>query len=174
VGFGTMSMFAVFGVCAFLFGFLGHGGSSSTMTPLLIIFLVVFLMAWICFAFVFGVISYFMVPLMYVRRCRVGEAFRQVAGLFFENPGPFILFCLFGICLLLGAGMVGAIATCLTCCLAVLPYIGSVIMLPVFICLRAYGLFFIRQFGPDYDVWSVLPQSTSAAAEPPIPPPLPS
>jgi hypothetical protein len=175
VGFGAMSIFGLLALCTFLFPLLGHHASNATMTPLLIVFLIVFLLIWIGFAFVFGVISYFMVPLMYVRRCRVAEAFRQVAALFFEQPGPFILFCLFGFCLLLGAAMVGGVATCLTCCLAALPYLGSVILLPVFVCLRAYGLFFIRQFGPDYDVWAAVAQSSSALpTEPPIPPPLPA
>jgi hypothetical protein len=110
------------------------------------------------------------VPLMYVRRCRAGQAFRQVAGLVLENAGPFILFCLFGVCLLLGAGMIGGIATCLTCCLALLPYVGTVILLPVFVFLRTFGLRFIRQFGPDYDVWTAHAEGSPLA--PPIPPSL--
>jgi len=28
--------------------------------------------------------------------------------------------------------------TCMTCCIAVLPYIGTVILLPLFVFLRAY------------------------------------
>ncbi len=175
VGFGSLSIFGVLALGGFLLGLFGPGLAHTTMTPLLIIFLVLFLMLWIFFAFVFGVISYFMVPLMYVKRCRSGEAFRQVAGLFFENAGSFILFCLFGFCLLLGAGMIGGIAICLTCCLAALPYIGTVILLPVWVCLRAFGLCFIRQFGADYDVWVAGPQSSPAPApEPPNPPPLPA
>jgi hypothetical protein len=174
VAFGAMSLFGVLALCLFGLGLLGHSESNTTMTPVLIILLVLFLILWIFVGFVFGVISYFMLPLMYVKRCRSGEAFRQVGGLLFENAGSFILFCLFGFCLLLGAGMIGGIATCFTCCLAALPYLGTVILLPVFVCLRAYGLFFIRQFGPDYDVWAVVPQTPpSPSAEPPNPPPLP-
>lgn len=71
--------------------------------------------------------------------------------------------------------MISGIAACLTCCLAALPYIGTVILLPVYVCLRGYGLFFIRQFGPDYDVFTAVGQSPlPPVAEPPIPPPLPS
>jgi len=174
VGFGAMSIFAAIALGGFAIGLFSHS-NHDPMTPFLLIFLILFLMVWIAFAFVFGVISYFMVPVMYVRRCRAGEAFRQVAGLLFENAGSFILFCLFGICLLIGAAIVSGLATCFTCCLAALPYLGSVIMLPVFVCLRAYGLFFIRQFGADYDVWSVVaPPVATAIAEPPTPPPLPS
>ena len=45
-------------------------------------------------------------------------------------------------------------------------------MLPLFVCLRAFGLRFIRQFGPDYDVWGGMPETS--ITPPPIPPPLPS
>src|SRR5205807_5568756 len=108
----------------------------------------------------------------YIHRCRAVDAFRQMIGLIWDNGGSFILFCLFSICLLLGAAMIGGIATCLTCCLAALPYIGTVILLPVFVCLRAFGLRFIRQFGPDYDVWAVMPEVSPTP--PSSPPPLPS
>ena len=137
-----------------------------------IVLLIVFGLAWVCFAVLFGLISYFMIPVMYIRRCRAMDAFREVARLVFANGGPFILFCLFGFCLLLGMMMIGGIATCLTCCLAALPYVGTVILLPVFVCLRAFGLCFIRQFGPDYDVWATIAPTTTTAA--PEPPPLPS
>jgi uncharacterized membrane protein len=142
--------------------------NSHAFTPLLLLLLVLLFIAWLCFAFFFGVTTYFMVPLMYVRRYRAVEAFRQVANLVFENPGPFILFCLFSICLLIGAAIVGAVATCVTCCIAALPYVGTVVLLPVYVCLRSFALLFIRQFGADYDVWAaVAPAPPPQAIEPP-------
>jgi hypothetical protein len=169
--FGSILIFGLICLTGLaIFGFFGQGSDHVGMTPLFILFLGLFLVVWLGYAFFFGITAYFMVPLMYVRRYRAGEAFRHVAGLVLENAGSFILFCLFGICLLLGVGMISGIATCLTCCLALLPYVGTVILLPVFVFLRAYGLRFIRQFGPDYDVW---PANVEAAAvPPPTPPPL--
>jgi hypothetical protein len=163
---GAMVLFGI--LCAGIFislGVFGQGVSNDVMTPFAIVSLVLLGIAWLCFMFFFALIAYFMVPLMYVRRCRAAEAFRQIAGLVMENAGSFVLFCLFGICLALAAIVIGGVATCATCCLAALPYIGTVILLPVFVCLRAYALRFIRQFGPDYDVWSVAPA---------LPPPLPT
>jgi len=171
---GSFALLGLLGLCFFVgFGFFGHDSGNSAITPVLIVFFALILIAWICFCFFFGLTSYFMIPLMYVRRLRAIEAFGQVFRLVFEHIGPFILFCLFGICLLMGAAMIGGIATCLTCCVAALPYVGTVILLPVFVCLRAFGLFFIRQFGPDYDVWSTLPQPETPSI-PPEPPPLPT
>ncbi len=117
----------------------------------LIVFLFVFWVSIIIFA---SVVTYFMVPVMYRRRCRAVEAFRDVTRLILHNLGSFIFFCLFGIVLVLAVLMIGAIVTCATCCLAALPYIGTVILLPLFVCLRAFGLLFLRQFGADYDVWA--------------------
>jgi hypothetical protein len=173
VTLGSFAFLGLLALCFFAgFGILGQHSSDPVMTPIFIIFCVFIFIAWICLGFFFGVTSYFMIPLMYVRRYRAIEAFRQVAGLVLENVGSFILFCLFGFCLLMGMIVIGGIATCLTCCLAALPYVGTVILLPVFVCLRAFGLFFIRQFGPDYDVWVTIQQAIPAAA--PEPPPLPS
>lgn len=147
--------------------FLSQDSGNHITMVLILIFGLLLIFAWICFAFFFGLVSYFMVPVMYIRRCRAVEAFREVAGLVLENPGSFILLGLFGICLLLGAAIIGGMATCTTCCLAALPYIGTVILLPVFVCLRAYGLRFIRQFGSEYDVWATI----AAPTTPPEPPP---
>src|SRR5262249_11536670 len=71
-----------------------------------------------------------------------------------HNVGSFFLFCFFSVVLVLAVLMIGAIVTCATCCLAALPYVGTVILLPLFVCLRTFGLVFLRQFGPDYDVWA--------------------
>jgi len=173
VMFGSIFIFGM--LCLLGFGILaasGQGISNTRMTPLLVFFLAFFFLVWLGFAFFFGLTSYFMIPLMYVRRCRAAEAFRTVAGLVLEHVGSLILFCLFGFCLLIGAIIVGGIATCATCCMAGLPYIGTVILLPVLICLRGYALLFIRQFGPEYDVWAAI--TAGSVEQSPQPPQLPA
>ena len=154
-------------------GLFGQSRSEHEMTPVIILLFILFGMAWLCFAIFFALITYFMIPVMYVRRCRAMDAFWEVGRLIFDNGASFVLFCLFSICLLIGTAMISGIATCATCCLAALPYVGTVILLPVWVCLRAFGLRFIAQFGPDYDVWSVV-AATAPAPVTPEPPPLPS
>lgn len=70
------------------------------------------------------------------------------------HPGEIVLYCLFLIVLAIATGLISCFAICITCCIAALPYLGTVILLPVFILLRSFSLVFLRQFGPDYDVWS--------------------
>jgi hypothetical protein len=174
--FGIAVLFVVMLVCVgmglILFGTFGrelNGALSATVAVLAVLFLVV----WVCFALCFAVISYFMVPVMYIRRCRAIEALRVTGNLILSNPAPFILFCLFGIVLIIALMMVGGIAICATCCLAALPYVGTVILLPMFVWFRAFGLLFLRQFGPDYDVWAGISESSPPPVSPP-PPPLPN
>src|SRR5581483_996544 len=142
---------------AFGLGWLKHDTweSGAAASVGLIVFFFVF---WGLIIVFVSLATYFMVPIMYRKRCRALPAFRETASLILHHLGSFLLFVLFGFVLIVAALMIGAIVTCATCCLAALPYVGTVILLPVFVCLRAFTLVFFRQFGPDYDVWmSVMP-----------------
>jgi hypothetical protein len=103
---------------------------------------------------VWALVANFMIPVMYRCRCRAYEAFRSVVSLIAAHPGEIVLYCLFLIVLGLASVIVACFATCATCCVAAIPYVGTVILLPVIIVVRAFSLLFLRQFGPDYDVWT--------------------
>jgi hypothetical protein len=79
--------------------------------------------------------------------------------------GVFILYFLFQIVLAMAIGVIVFGAVIITCCIAgclmLLPYLGTVLLLPVLIFKRCYSLYFLAQFGRDYDVF------------PPEPPPQP-
>jgi hypothetical protein len=169
VMFCSFALVAILAAILIPLGLLTAWQHQSNPVPLILI-IVFFFIFWIALSIFVNVVMYSMAPVMYRRRCRALEAFRDVVRLVFNNPVPFVLFCLFGIVLLLATIVIGGIATCATCCLAALPYVGTVILLPLFVCLRSFGLLFIRQFGPDYDVWETLSQPDV----PPIPPPLPT
>lgn len=125
----------------------------------------VFLM--IVMIFIWTIAAHFMVVIMYRRRCLAREGFGVAARLISDYPGEITLYCLFWIVLAIGVGVVSCTAILATCCIALLPYIGTVILLPVYVCVRAFSLKFIRQFGPEFDVWAAVPQASTG------PPPLP-
>src|SRR5256885_8154569 len=123
----------------------------SSNTPALLVLVPIAVFAWVAFAVVVNLITYFTPAVMYARRCSPGEAARRLLQLVLDEPAPFILFILFMIALWIGWIMVGCLVTCLTCCLAALPYIGTVIVLPVPVFFRSFSLLFLRQFGSDWD-----------------------
>ena len=130
------------------------------MIALWAVVLLLLILAW-------ALISHFMIAVMYRQRCLAGEAFRIALSLIANYPGEITLYCLFWIVLGIGAAITACATILVTCCIALVPYIGTVILLPLFVCLRAFGLRFIRQFGPDYDVWVGIPEAS------PTPPSIP-
>jgi hypothetical protein len=129
-------------------------------------------LVWLAFMILFAIVTAFMIPVMYRRRCLAREAFFDVSKLVLAQPGPFILYVLFWIVLVLALIATSTIISCLTCCIAGLPYVSSVVLLPAFVWLLAFKLLFLRQFGPEYDVWATadFPLPTLPAVPPSVPP----
>jgi hypothetical protein len=122
VAFGGILIMSVLGFAIVVLGGLGaHFSNDATLTVLFIILGVIAFLCWILFCIAFAFVAYFSPVVMYIRRCRALDAFREVARLIVNNPVPFILFALFSIVLLLGVAVAGAIISCATCCLAALP-----------------------------------------------------
>ena len=123
------------------------------------------------FLILFGTVIQFVAPLMYRRRCKAGAAFAEILRTLSQHLGVFVLFCLFSMVLGLAVAILIVAATCMTCCIAAIPYVGTVILLPVFVFLQSFSLLFLRQFGSDYDVWDGIPQSEGPRL-PGTPPPI--
>ena len=125
---------------------------------------------------VFGVIQAiaedFLVPLMYLRGTGVGPAWREFrVGILKGNVGSIVVYFLMRIVLGLAAGIVMAAGMCVTCCIAGLPYLSSVVFLPVFVFVRSYSLYFLQQFGPQYTLVVELPPPPPVGAFPVTMPP---
>ncbi|MEY2504511.1 MAG: hypothetical protein QOG27_791 [Verrucomicrobiota bacterium] len=159
-------------------GFSGARTLSGAASVALVVILIVFGLIWFALIVFWALVSHFMIPVMYRRRCAAKEAFRDVAKLIFGNPGPFVLFVLFMLVLAIAVAIVGSTVACMTCCIGALPYISTVLLLPAFVWLAAFRLLFLRQFGDQFDVWATVavPEPTAAppiANLPPSPPPPP-
>jgi hypothetical protein len=113
-----------------------------------------FLFVAVCFAFVWALASQLMVPIMYRQRCPARLAFSQAVDLVFSDPGPILLYVLFLLLLGIAVVVISCAVACATCCIAAIPYVGTVILLPIPVTLGAFSLLFLRQFGADYDVWA--------------------
>lgn len=96
----------------------------------------------------------FVVPIMYLGDLNTTAAYRLFFGeIVSGHVGSIVLFYLMKFVLSIAIGIVAMIATCLTCCLPLIPYIGTVILLPLFVFSRCYPLYFLQQFGSQWQVF---------------------
>jgi hypothetical protein len=108
---------------------------------------------------VFGVIAKlttdFVVPIMFLRGGRCLAAWRTLSNLLAANIGHFVLYLLFQILLTITIFVLVVAVVLVTCCsagcLMAIPYLGTVLLLPVLIFKRAYSLCYLAQYGPGYD-----------------------
>jgi hypothetical protein len=159
VVFGLVVLLALALVGAVCFGLAWIDIARETFGPAALIAIVIgvlsFLVIVVSAAIISGLLDDFVVPVMYLRERRVLEAWRVFwRELGQGHVGPILLFYLMKIILGMGVAAVAMIATCLTCCLTVLPYLGTVILLPLFVFLRCYSLAFIEQYGPDWQMFA--------------------
>ncbi len=170
IAFCAFVFFAIIALlCWFLFGGVLRGDEGGGAFVIFVIVAIVVGVVWVACSLFFALVSAFMVPVMYRRRCSAKEAFLDVSKLVLANPGPFLLLVLFGIALVIALGIIGSIVACLTCCVGALPYISTVILLPGIVWLAAYKLLFIRQFGDAYDVWAtIVPPVPATGSLPPL------
>ena len=103
----------------------------------------------------------FVIPIMYSRGCLIKEAWREFWQLLMSNKGPFTVYLLFLLVIGFALGMIVVLAIVFTCCCAccflMIPYIGTVVMLPILVWRRAYSLLYLSQYGPEFNVFRPQP-----------------
>jgi hypothetical protein len=90
----------------------------------------------------------FVVPLMVVRNLHVLDAWRACrAEVIPGNVGGIIVFYLLRFVLRFATLIIISIIGCVTCCIVYIPYIGTVMLLPIWVFDRAYSLYYLEQLG---------------------------
>lgn len=101
----------------------------------------------------------FVVPIMYVNGCTCVEAWGQFWDLLKLNKWNFTLYILFQILISIVVSTILIAFVCITCCIAgclmLIPYIGTVVLLPVLVFNRSYCLYYLGQYGRAYNVFMV-------------------
>ena len=128
----------------------------------IVIFWNVFLMVLVFLGLlvVFGYVSLFLndfvVPVMYKERIGPVSAWFRFLKLFGKYPVTFLIYGLFiavlFIAAVLGILFFGVFTCCIGFILLIIPYIGSVVLLPVSYTFRALSLEFLAQFGDEYNL----------------------
>lgn len=119
----------------------------------------------------------FVIPTMYRHSLTANAAWKRILSLHRGDWGYFLVYFLWRCVLGIGA-VIGVVAAVLaTCCCAALillvPYLGTVLLLPILVFFRSLGPEFLRQFGDDCDVWHGLTLPAPPPQSPPAPPSLP-
>lgn len=100
----------------------------------------------------------FVVPIMYLQGCSVTEGWGRFWRLCRSHLGTFALFLLILMVINIAITMLVMLVIVMTCCLAVciliIPYIGTVALLPIYVWRRAYSALLLAQFGSEYDVFA--------------------
>ena len=125
-------------------------------------------------AIILFILREFCPPLMFRQGLTAKAALFEVVEVVKQNPGNVALIILLRIVLAIGMGIFSILVCCLSCCIGLLPFIGTVLILPGIIYIRCFTLDCIAQLGPRYDVWTVdLPVATPTTFSPFTPrPPL--
>lgn len=128
------------------------------------IFLLVLLAVVILFLLIHKFTTDFVVPIMYLRTSSCVEAWREFLGILSGNKCRFLLYILFQIVIGIATALIvvaaAMVTCCCACCILVIPYIGTVLFLPVLIFKRAYSLFYFRRYGAQFDVF--VPEAAAA------------
>jgi hypothetical protein len=105
-------------------------------------------------AFVTLLLEGFVIPIMYKFELKATEAWRYFLPWLKARPWPFILYGLLILVLGFGFALFFAITCVLTCCIVAIPYVGTVILLPIWVTYRLFSVEFLAQFDPGFDVFS--------------------
>lgn len=119
--------------------------------------------------FVKMMLNHFVVPLMLQRRLTVLAGFRAFRPILKTNFWRIVLFGLVMFLVNTAIGIAIMIGILLTCCTALLlliiPYISTVVLLPIYVFRRFVGPEFLRQFGDEYDLLAGFSGSQNEAVD---------
>ncbi len=160
IGFGLLCMvfFSLF--TGFVFKLLAqihyHGFSAPDMVLWIIGSAFLFLVFILIAGYVWLFLNDFVVPIMYKYKITVSDAWARFLPLFRENAFNFILYGLLLFLVYLAVGIVVVLFGFFTCCigffLLAIPYINSVVTLPISYTLRGFSVEFLAQFGTKFNV----------------------
>ena len=132
------------------------GIKSDTVWSLVGMGLVLFILMLVL-GFVTVLLEDFVIPIMYKHGLKTNDAWRKFLPMLRQRFWQFILYVLWRILLGMGAGVAVILFGLCTCCIGfiplMIPYLGAVLLLPVSVFFRFLGLEYLRQFGPEYDLW---------------------
>ncbi len=153
VAIGMIAMFAI----QFYFVISEYETSTGNLFLSIGGLVLVGLISFIVIGYVSLFLDNFIVPIMYRYRMTTTEAWNYFLPILRQNLLQFILYGLFILALLIGLVIGIIIIGFMTCCvgfiLFVIPYINTVVLLPIIYTFRAFSVEFLAQFGEEFNVF---------------------
>ncbi len=146
-----------------------YEGSYIERVPvfLIVVMSFLFILSAIAIGFISMFLNNFVAPIMYKKNIKTTQAWSLFLSLFKRYPFHFILYGFILFLLAILSVIAVAVAGLLTCCvgflLLIIPYIGTVITLPIWYTFRAFSLEFLAQFGPEYELFPPSGESPAKA-----------
>jgi len=159
LGAAAFAVFSIYllGCLLVLIGMAGSNASGDGILPTVLLMAAGLLLLILAAAFVEICLNDFVVPVMAKRRMTILPAAGVFWDLFRRNPGAFLLYGLLVFLLKVAVVTLVVAVGLMTCCVGFLllavPYVNSVILLPVSYVFRAFSLEFLGQFGPGFDLF---------------------
>ncbi|MHC5059528.1 MAG: DUF7544 domain-containing protein [Planctomycetota bacterium] len=137
----------------------------------IVVITLIAILVGIVFALINKFTKDFVLPIMYLRRCRCMDAWGEFWHLLGANKWRFSLYILFQVAIAICVGvikfMIIIFVCCLACCILVpslIPILGlvprllffyvlTVALLPILVFTRSYSLYYLAQYGGQYDVF---------------------
>jgi len=104
-------------------------------------------------AFIALLLEGFVIPIMYKFDLKATEAWKYFLPWIRSQPLSFFLYGLFVLALGFVVVVFFGLMCVLTCCIVVLPYVGTVILLPVWVTYRLFSVEFLAQFDSGFDLF---------------------
>ncbi|MGA2915501.1 MAG: hypothetical protein ABSE89_05695 [Sedimentisphaerales bacterium] len=123
--------------------------------------IILFIIVSLFFGFIQVLTFDFVMPIMYLQRTGISASWAKIGHLLWQNFWKIVLYLLFKILIVLCIWAIVVGITFISCCclcgigiILFIPYIGTVIFLPLWSFHRLYSLCYLRQFGAEYDVFT--------------------
>ncbi len=154
VAIGPLVAFGVISIIPFAVDSVpGEIGVASLIILGTVVFLFIVIATYIDFLLI-----HIVAPVMYKSGLSSTDAWRKFWPVLKEHMIEFLLYGVFMLILNIGLGMVIVAFGMMTCCFGFLilsiPYLGTVVLLPVIVAFRGLDLEFLAQFGDDFDLVS--------------------
>ncbi|MCD4695216.1 MAG: hypothetical protein K8S16_03160 [Bacteroidales bacterium] len=135
------------------YDYMGFSAKIFSILGMVLYFLVLF----IVMGYISLYLNSFIIPIMYKYKITTSHAWFKFLPLLSRNLGNFILYGIFVFVLIILVVIAVLIFGFASCCigflLLIIPYIGSVVFLPISYTYRAFSVEYLEQFGDDFKIF---------------------